>query len=83
MKAEKGKAAELDFAFKIRMYDFCIAIGAFDKADLMRNLQPYARVAKAAVATITGNAPVVNNAGFWGWRGHHVTCLLAAGRYGP
>src|SRR5210317_1135324 len=52
------------------MYKFVIAIGAFHPALLLRNLQPYARVAQRAFAAITGNSPALHNLGFGGLDRH-------------
>jgi len=50
---------------RFAVYEFAIAIGAFDPAVLFRELQPDARMTKATFATITGHTPLVYDLCFW------------------
>jgi len=55
---------------RFAVYEFAIAIGAFDPTVLFRELQPNSRMTKAPVPAITGHAPVVHDLGFWRCRCH-------------
>lgn len=61
-----------DFALKILVDEFAVAIATFDPAFVMRDLQPDARVAQSAFAAVASDAPCVHDAGFGGLQCHVV-----------
>ena len=52
-----------DFAFKVLVNQFRVAIRALDPPEIVRDLQPDTRVPKRAFAAVTGYAVAINDAG--------------------
>jgi hypothetical protein len=75
-----------DFAFKIVMDEFAVAISTFDPALVMGDLQPDPWMAQGTLAAVTGNAVGVYDPGFgrilahggnpWLWAVWRVLCPM-------
>lgn len=59
-----------DFAFKVYVDEFAVAISTLDPAFVGRDLQPYAGMAQRAFAAVAGNSVCVDDADFGSVRCH-------------
>jgi hypothetical protein len=62
------------------MDHFAVAVGAFNPTEVLRDLQPNARVAKRALIAITGHAVLLDYTCFRGVYCHDALSLVVAGR---
>ena len=65
-----------DFAFKVLVHIFAIAISTFDPALINRNLQPDTRMTQSPFTAITGNPVAVHDFDFGGFDCHRLVILL-------
>ena len=75
IKAARGWVVALDFALKVFVYQFGIAIRAFNPAMFARDLQPDTRMTQRAFAAIASNAITVYDFDLR-YRGCHRVCSL-------
>ena len=60
----------------IAMHIFAVAIGAFDPAGIVGDLQPDPRMAQRAVAAVAGDPVLFDELRFWRFECHCVAVLV-------